>query len=76
MQKLFLQNMGLRESSLYANLHCCDIRIQEAVDIKLADEEKVQAFVIRDDEPYLVIGNGKTFLNSIPYEEGWLPPEK
>lgn len=59
-----------------ANLHCCDSRIQEAVDIQLTDDEKNQAFVIRDGVPYLVIGNGKTFLNSIHYEEGWLPSEK
>ncbi len=39
-------------------------------------DEKNQAFVNRDDVPYLVIGNGKTFLNSIRYEEGWLPPDK
>lgn len=39
-------------------------------------DEKNQVFVIRDDVPYLVIGNGKTFLNPIHYEEGWLPSEK
>lgn len=59
-----------------ANLHCFDKRIEEAVDIKLTDEEKNQAFVIRDGVPYLVIGNGKSFLNSIRYEAGWLPLEK
>lgn len=59
-----------------ANLHCCDTQIREAVDIKLTDEEKQQAFVIRDGVPYFVVGNGKTFINSVHYEEGWLPPEK
>ena len=59
-----------------ANLHCCDKRIEEAIDIKLSDEEENQAFAIRDGVPYLVIGNGKTFLNSIHYEAGWLPPGK
>jgi hypothetical protein len=39
-------------------------------------DEKNQVFVIRDDLPFLVIGNGKTFLNAIHYEEVWLPPEK
>jgi uncharacterized protein YbaR (Trm112 family) len=59
-----------------ANLHCCDKRIEEAIDMKLTDEEKNQAFVIRDGVPYMVIGNGKNFLNSINYEKGWLPPGK
>jgi hypothetical protein len=58
-----------------SNIRCCDKRVEVAVDIKLTDEEKNQAFVIRDGVPYLVIGNGNTFLNSIHYDEGWLPPE-
>jgi len=58
------------------NLHCCDKRIEEAVDIKLTDEEKNQALVIRDGMPYLVIGNRRTFLYSVSYENGWLPPRK
>jgi hypothetical protein len=40
------------------------------------NEEKNQVFINRDDMLYLVIGNGKTFINSIHYQEGWLPPEK
>lgn len=57
------------------NLHCCDKRIEEADDIKITDEEKNQDFIIRDGVTYLVIGNGKIFLDSIHYEKGWLPPE-
>ncbi|WP_414150643.1 hypothetical protein ACIZ62_16410 [Acetobacterium carbinolicum] len=55
------------------NLHCCDSRIQEVVDIKLLDEEKNQDVVIRDGVSYLILGNGKISLDSVHYEEGWLP---
>ncbi|MBS3938779.1 MAG: HNH endonuclease [Peptococcaceae bacterium] len=58
-----------------SQLHCCDSRVQEAAHITLTDAEKKQGFVIRDGVYYLVIGNGKTFLSSIRYEEGWLLPE-
>lgn len=57
-------------------LHFCDKRIEESVDMKLTEEEQNKTFVTRDGVTYLVVGNGKVFLNSIHYEEGWLPPEK
>ena len=25
---------------------------------------------------HVILGNGKAFLNSVYYQEGWLPPEK
>lgn len=56
-------------------LHCCDQRVDEAIDIELTEEEKKQAFVVRDGIPYLVIGNGQTYLHSVHFEEGWLPPK-
>lgn len=56
-------------------LRFCDSRIQEAPDIQLTEEEKNQAVVIRDGVSYLVIGNGKNYLHSVHYEEGWLPPK-
>lgn len=59
-----------------SRLHCCDTRIDEAVDIQITEEEKNHTFVFRDGKPYLVIGNGKTFLHSIHYDENWLPPNK
>lgn len=55
------------------HLRSCDIKIQDAPNIQLTDEEKNQAFVIRDGVTYLVIGNGKSFLDSVHYEEGWVP---
>lgn len=56
------------------HMRCCDIKIYEAPAIELTDEEKKQAFVIRDGVPYLIIGNGKNFLDSVHYEENWIPP--
>ena len=58
------------------NLHYCDCRIVEAPAIVLTEEEKNQPFVIRDGVPYLVLGNGKSFLNSVHYDEGWEAPKK
>lgn len=56
-------------------LHCCDQRVDEAIDIELSEEEKKQAFIVRDGIPYLIIGNGQTYLHSVHFEEGWLPPK-
>jgi hypothetical protein len=39
-------------------------------------EEKNQHFVIRDGVTYLVIGNGKSFISSVHYDEGWTPPNE
>ncbi len=52
-----------------------DIKLYEAPNIELTEEEKKQAYVIRDGKMYLVIGNGKTFLDTVHYEEGWRPKE-
>ena len=56
--------------------HACDVRIRKTIDIKLTDEEKNRAVVIRDGVPYLVLGTEKNFLNSVHYQKGWIPPEK
>lgn len=57
-------------------LRYCDKRIIEAPAIVLTEEEKNQPFVIRDGVTYLVIGNGKSFISSVHYDEGWTPPNK
>lgn len=57
-------------------LRYCDKRIIEAPAIVLTEEEKTQPFVIRDGVTYLVLGNGKSFLSSVHYDEGWNPPNK
>lgn len=59
-----------------STLHCCDKHIKEAPPITLSDEEKKQAFVIRDGVPYLILGNGQTYINAVHYDKGWIPPEK
>ena len=56
--------------------YACDIKIRKAVDIQLTEEEKNGVVVIRDGVPYLILGTGKTFLNSVHYQEGWMPPKK
>lgn len=56
--------------------HACDIKFKSAVDIELTEEEKNSAIVIRNGVPYLVLGTGKAFLNSVHYQEGWTPSEK
>lgn len=56
-------------------LHCCDQRVDEAIGIELTEKEKKQAFVVRDGILYFVIGNGQTYLHSVHFDEGWLPPK-
>lgn len=57
-------------------LHCCDQRVIEAPELDLTEEEKQQAIVVRNGITYLVLGNGKTYLNSVHYDENWIPPEE
>ena len=57
------------------NLSPCSVHIDYAPALDLTDEEKEQAFVIRNGELYLIIGNGKTYINAVNYDEGWLPPQ-
>jgi hypothetical protein len=56
--------------------YACDIKIRKAVDIQLTEKEKNGAVVIRDGVPYLILGTGKAFLNSVHYQKGWMPPKK
>lgn len=56
------------------HLHCCDRRIEEAPQITLTEEEKKQAIVVCDGQYYLIVGNGQAFIESVSYDEGWLPP--
>lgn len=55
--------------------YACDVKIHKAVDIELTEEEKNSAVVIRNGVPYLILGNGNAYLNSVHYEKGWQPPE-
>jgi hypothetical protein len=56
------------------NLHYVDSKIIETPDLNLTEEEKNQAMVERDGKWYLVIGNGKSYLDSIHYDQGWETP--
>lgn len=57
-----------------SGLSFCDFRIIYAPELDLTESEKNQAFVARNGELYLVLGNGRTFLNSVNYDENWEPP--
>lgn len=57
-----------------SNNNACDVRINYAPDIQLTEEEAKQAFVFRDGQTYMVVGNGHTYLNTIPFDKGWTPP--
>lgn len=56
--------------------YACDVKVRKAIDIQLTEEEKNGAVVIRDGIPYLILGTGNAFLNSVHFEKGWQPPEK
>ncbi|MBQ6163205.1 MAG: hypothetical protein IJK23_01890 [Clostridia bacterium] len=59
-----------------SNLGFCRMHLDYALDLDLTDKEKEQAFVIRNGELFFVIGNGKTYINAVNYDEGWTPPQK
>ena len=46
------------------------------MDIQFTDEEKDGVVAIRDGEPYLILGTGKTYIHAIYYEKGWEPPHR
>ena len=58
-----------------ANLSHCAHRICLAPTLELTEEEKDQAFVVRDGIAYLVLGNGRSYLNTVHYDEDWFPPD-
>lgn len=74
-EKILSQFDEERRFSL-VGLSCCDVRVTEAPAIELTEEEKDHVIVERDGHQYLVIGNGKTFLHSVHYDENWYPPQK
>lgn len=57
------------------NLHWCDIRIVEAPEIVLTEDEKNQTLVQRDGKTYMVIGNGKVYIHAVHQIEDWRPPK-
>ena len=59
-----------------SSVNACDVKINFAPDIQITEEEKDRAFIERDGQFYLVIGNGHTFLNAVHFDEGWEPPKK
>lgn len=56
--------------------HACSIRVNVAPEIQLAPKETNSSFIWRDAVPYLVLGTGKNYLDSVHYDEGWIPPKK
>ena len=53
-----------------------DCQIEYALDFKMTEDEKQEAFFWRNGKLYSVLGNGKFLLDSIHYIEGWLPSKK
>lgn len=65
------------EGRIYTkNTYACDVKVKKAIYIQLSEEEKNRSFVIRDGKPFLILGTGNAFLNSVHFEKGWQPPEK
>lgn len=58
-----------------SKMHCMDLKIEEALDFSLTEEEKKQPFVIRDGKAYIVLGNGTSIIDSLHYKEGWKPDD-
>ena len=56
-------------------LSFCDYIIDYSLDFELMEEEKNQPIIIREGEAYLVLGNGTSILESVPYKKGWIPTQ-
>lgn len=59
-----------------STLHASEKKVIPAPDIQLSEEEKQSTVIVRDGVPYLIIGNGKTQIDSVHYDEGWRPSQK
>lgn len=59
-----------------SNLNACEIKIYYSPNIELTDEEKNRAFIERDGQYYIVLGNGHTSIQSVNYDKGWKPHQK
>ena len=51
------------------------IRVYHAPQIELTEEEKQQAVVTRDGIPFIIIGNGKSYMHRIAPDREWTIPE-
>ena len=51
------------------------VRVYHAPQIDLTEEEKKQAVVIRAGIPFVVIGNGMTYLHQISPDKDWTLPD-
>ncbi len=67
---------GLFSNCYQITIGCNDIISSKygRLNINLTTEERNQVFVERDGAIYLILGNGKSFFNSIHYDENWQPP--
>ena len=59
-----------------STLHAVEKKVVPAPKIQLTEEEKDSTIVFRGGVPYIVIGNGKTFIDAVHYEEGWKPSQE
>lgn len=51
------------------------VRVYHALQIELTEEEKEQAVVTRFGNPFIVIGNGKTYIEKLAPDKDWKIPD-
>lgn len=56
-----------------SRLQCIEYECKFPPKIEITNEEKNGAFVERDGEIYMIIGNGKSYIHSAHYKQGWTP---
>ena len=74
-EKILTQYDAEKRFSLSHLSHCAQ-RVYLAPVLELTEEEKKQAFVVRDGVTYLVIGNGQSYINAVHYDADWYPPDE
>lgn len=53
----------------------CKKRVDFCPDFELSEDEYKQAIVRREEVPYIVLGNGMSWINSVHYTPGWKPDD-
>lgn len=71
-ENILLEYESKRQINL-TSLHAIDKRIEFSPDIVLSEDEAGRSFIERDGEWYIVMGNGKNYINAIAPDKGWKP---
>ena len=56
-----------------SKLQCVEFECEFPPEIEITEEEKERAFIERNGEIYMIVGNGHSYIMSAHYKKGWTP---